>query len=796
MKKLFLPVLSLFCALGWAQTANDCSNAILVCGNSVITSLAQGFGTQELDSVNNPCQYVEVNSLWLQLNIDEPGTLEFTLTPDDTDIEVDYDFYIFGPNFSCGSQDAPIRCSSTNPVQAGLTENLTGLKAGETDASEGPGELGNSFIAPLEVLAGETYFMLIDRPEGDGGFSLDWEGTSDFVDPPQINGDPDPILACFADSGSPVDLTQNADQISIDPTIDFEYYALRENAFDGIQQIPNPTAYPIDKATTIYVKAASGNMCFEILEQRIEIDATFSADLQYTACDGDKNGIETFELQPIFEDIARGLQNPTNYAVSLHPTENDADNESAAITTATYDAPNGNIYARIASNADATCFLTVPVALNLLDTPVALPTELVECDVDPANSTDGIAAFDLEQIFETVSSAETFDYFFYESEQLRNLDTPITDIQNYVNTTPFSQTLYYRISTATCESLGEIVLSVLSTRVELTAQSPLISCNTDFGDAILEASFDLDGFRSTYFPDSDIAFYTSLEDASLEQNAISGEITSGDTSIYIHIEDNNQCRTIEELQLQINPLPEIDLTEVFQICEGNPELVIPAPSGFESYSWAKIEQNTANEIATTESVTLTEAGNYRLTVEQSTTSNGQTLLCTNQTDFTVLPSNPPKITDIFITGTGNATTLDVRVSGDGDYEFSTDGITYSDSNVIENIASGTVTVFVRDKNGCGEVQETVSVFGFPKFFTPNGDAVNDFWQIIGADPESLTGSTIGIFDRYGKFIGQVDPFGQGWDGTYNKAPLPESDYWFKVKINGMKEIKGHFSLKR
>ncbi|MGB6152205.1 MAG: T9SS type B sorting domain-containing protein [Pricia sp.] len=796
MKKVFLPVCLLFFGWGWAQTANDCSNAIVVCGNSVITSNVSGFGTQELDGSRNPCEFSEVNSLWLQLNIDRTGTLEFTLTPDSKDIEADYDFYIYGPNFNCGNFDAPVRCSSTNPEQAGLTSNLTGLRAGEIDESEGPGPAGNSFIAPLDVVAGETYFLLIDRPEGNGGFSLDWQGSSDFVDPPVINFDIDPISACFADAGSPVDLTLNANQITSDPSIFYEYYRSRENAFDGVQEINNPTAYPIDSSTTVFIKGTSGNSCFEIVEQRINIDAPFSADLSYTACDGDNNGTETFELQPIFEDIDGGLQTPSNYTVSLHPTENDADNNMAALTTATYETSDGTIYARIASNTDATCFLTVPVTLVLLDTPVALPAELVQCDVDVANSTDGLTTFDLEQIFETVTATESFDYLFYESEQLRNLDTPIANIQNYVNTTPFSQTLYYRISTETCESLGEIDLNVVSTTVEPTAQSPLISCASDFGGASLEASFDLDGFRAANFPDSDIAFYATLENASLERGALSGEITSGNTTIYIRIEDDNQCRTIASLELRVNPLPEIDLADEFYICEENPDLEIRAPTGFEKYTWARIDAGTITEIGTAETIRPTAAGEYRLIVEQSTVINGQSILCTHQKDFTVRPSNPATITDIFITGTGNETALDIRVSGDGNYEYSIDGATYSDSNIIENIASGTVTVSVRDKNGCGEVQETVSVFGYPNFFTPNGDAVNDFWQIIGADPESSTTANISIFDRYGKFIGQIDPLGQGWDGTFNSTPLPESDYWFKVRISGQREVKGHFSLKR
>ncbi len=104
MKKILVSVLYLFCALVWAQTANDCSNAIVVCGNSLIASNVSGFGKQELDSITNPSQNKEVNCLWLQLNIDRSGIMEFTLTPDDFDISADYDFYIYGPNFSCGGR--------------------------------------------------------------------------------------------------------------------------------------------------------------------------------------------------------------------------------------------------------------------------------------------------------------------------------------------------------------------------------------------------------------------------------------------------------------------------------------------------------------------------------------------------------------------------------------------------------------------------------------------------------------------------------------------------------------------
>jgi len=56
--------------------------------------------------------------------------------------------------------------------------------------------------------------------------------------------------------------------------------------------------------------------------------------------------------------------------------------------------------------------------------------------------------------------------------------------------------------------------------------------------------------------------------------------------------------------------------------------------------------------------------------------------------------------------------------------------------------------------------------------------------------------TINIFDRYGKLIISLDPESDGWDGTYNGAKLPSTDYWFVVTRANGQVHKGHFSMKR
>lgn len=103
-------------------------------------------------------------------------------------------------------------------------------------------------------------------------------------------------------------------------------------------------------------------------------------------------------------------------------------------------------------------------------------------------------------------------------------------------------------------------------------------------------------------------------------------------------------------------------------------------------------------------------------------------------------------------------------------------------------------VTVRDKKGCGVVSQSVTVLMYPKFFTPNGDGFNDFWQIKYAFVEP--NMQLFIFDRFGKLVHFFKGKDRGWDGTYNGKKLPSTDYWFIIKRESGQEIRGHFSMIR
>jgi gliding motility-associated-like protein len=66
----------------------------------------------------------------------------------------------------------------------------------------------------------------------------------------------------------------------------------------------------------------------------------------------------------------------------------------------------------------------------------------------------------------------------------------------------------------------------------------------------------------------------------------------------------------------------------------------------------------------------------------------------------------------------------------------------------------------------------------PNTFTPNGDGVNDTWDIKYL--ESYPDITITVFDRNGKEVFKAIKYKSGWDGKNNNVDLPVGVYYYIV----------------
>ena len=285
MTRIFTLLLFLISVeLLFAQNApNDCVNAIVVCGNGNFSSNANGIGNvQEVSG----CGGFEHNSLWIKINIVQGGTLGFNLIPDDPNINVDYDFWVYAANRVCSNLGSPIRCCTTNPVLAGLSNNHTGMHGSTTITQSGPGANGNGYVRWLNVLPGESYYIAIDRPVGDGGFQIQWTGSAmnnggAFPSPPTANTIENLKTCSTTPNVGIFDLNAVRSQINsnlTDNTINF--YTTLANAIDGVSPLPNIIANT-SNPQTIYAKVTNNTSgCSSITDFQLEVypvpNATFS----------------------------------------------------------------------------------------------------------------------------------------------------------------------------------------------------------------------------------------------------------------------------------------------------------------------------------------------------------------------------------------------------------------------------------------------------------------------------------------------------------------------------------------
>ncbi len=450
------------------------------------------------------------------------------------------------------------------------------------------------------------------------------------------------------------------------------------------------------------------------------------------------------------------------------------------------------------------CPIIGEAQITVNELPIANSTTLVQCDIDSGTtnaSTDGFTRFNLEQASFDISNGITENIVaFYETQLDRDNNNPITNTIGFVNTITTNQTLYTSVTNANgCISYAELYLNVQSTTASLPSRKPYYSCDIDASDDIQTGIFNLDAIKANDYPGLDVTFYTTKEDASLELNAVSGTNYITETIIlYARLEASNQCQGIEEINLNVQQIPVVTIQDEYYLCTDNPILDITAKNGFDSYQWFKIEDNgTENLISNTINISITTIGNYRLELGYSYNSGTQN--CTNSKEFIVTPSNIAKITNVEVKDIRKNNSITILVSGDGDYEYAINDSTgsYQDSNVFDGVPIGILDVYVRDKKGCGTTPPyKVSVIGYPKMFTPNGDNINETWQINGINEQFQANSNIYIFDRYGALITKITPTSNGWDVTFNGKPVPESDYWFRAKLEDGRDFSGHFSLKR
>lgn len=431
--------------------------------------------------------------------------------------------------------------------------------------------------------------------------------------------------------------------------------------------------------------------------------------------------------------------------------------------------------------------------VTIFDAP-SVPSSLEEyfqCTNNP--NANGIGTFNLQSINPTVSlgTDQIINVFYYNDMTSAQLD--VTNSNALPNTYTNSSTdeviiakVYNAISG--CYSLAEVQLKIkLSVQLngpvlrgcELNSGSSMGEFHLDLQRQALESLFNLSG-------QSTIRFYTNENSALLGlENYLPDLYVSTNSTLYIRVDNNNICYGSGEFNIEVANF-DIDTEEEVILCGNNTSEIVTLTSGVSvgsendhTYLWTSGE--------TTSTIDVNILGTYTVLVTND-------IGCTKERTIKVIETAVPEIKDIDISND----TVTIITEESGNYEYAILDINgpYQSSNIFRGVPAGTISIFVKEKNGCGIATEEISIIVYPVFFTPNGDNINELWQIQGITANFQPESPIYIFDRYGRLLKQLDPLSQGWDGKINGKPLVSSDYWFRVTLHDGKMLKGHFAMKR
>ncbi|MEX0811852.1 MAG: T9SS type A sorting domain-containing protein [Chitinophagales bacterium] len=179
-KLMLITILSLMPYWVYSQSStSDCEGAITICSDIYYVSspnIGQGFVNDLTINYSGCLDNGETNSMWFRIDIQSSGQLLFDIIPDSP---ADYDFAVFqSPNdgIICNGiasgviQD--LRCNFS-----AVSQDTTGLRAGYSNFSSSPSAA--PFSAPINALAGETFFLVIDKfSSGTVGYTLDFSSST------------------------------------------------------------------------------------------------------------------------------------------------------------------------------------------------------------------------------------------------------------------------------------------------------------------------------------------------------------------------------------------------------------------------------------------------------------------------------------------------------------------------------------------------------------------------------------------------------------------------------------------
>ena len=755
LKRLSVLILLALATSGLCKAQNpvDCSERLVVCGNTNLSFNSSGSGADDFGTPGNPqpaCGVEENQSLWLTIPIEADGTFSFTITPNNAGD--DYDFAVFGPNVDCGALGDAIRCSYASPSASGLT----GLRASSTDPSEDA--TGDGFVSELNVLAGETYVLLIDNfSNNNQGFAIDWTGGADIAGEPDINT---PVVAPICDLGNNdselFDLNTLNDFVSgSNPLIVVTYHDTEDDAILGNNALAKD--YDASNGDKVYVRGTfTDNGCASVTDFTFEL-IPVPENVQVT---GPPSVCP--DVSDILYTVTGGPGYTYKWFIEGGNITSGADTDKITVD---WLSTNPDAFLKVLPTTAAGCVgdtIQYDVIINKRLEPL-LPTGPAQLCLAPVVEATYSVPFSTGSVYDWTVVNGTLITANGLNEVTVRWDGDAPGQLSFKESNPLI---------TDCEGFSPVL--DVTFFPELFA-APVITDVGCFGESTGAIAINPTGGTGTL-----VVTWDDGATGASRDNLPIGDYT-------YTVTDDNLCTISNTLtvsqpdELIISELNADNLT-CFENNTGFAEAILTGGTIPYTYQWTR----NGNPLAqTTSSISNQPAGSYGLVV---TDANG----CTKNDSFILTeppllePDLSQLINEPICPQASDGEVTVGAMGGTPDYEFIWELTPVQTGATATGLSRGNYTVIIRDANGCETSQQVEVIEQFPRVFvpnafSPNNDGENDIFGVKSSC--SLDTFQLVVYNQWGTVVFATADVAGGWPGTVNGEPVPVGNYAYALSYS-------------
>jgi gliding motility-associated-like protein len=236
-----------------------------------------------------------------------------------------------------------------------------------------------------------------------------------------------------------------------------------------------------------------------------------------------------------------------------------------------------------------------------------------------------------------------------------------------------------------------------------------------------------------------------------------------------------------------HPLPEVTISASgsSSFCEGETVTLTAVANDVDRYLWSTGE--------TSPSIRVSVSGSYSVVVRSRYGCSSQS--ATQK----IIIQKPPMLEQPADLGLCVAKKEQIELKAAAGFKsYSWNGVKGT-GNTFVVTQPGKYFLEVEDEQGCKariyyNVYAKCGELIIPNAFSPNGDGVNDTWNISGLEDDPS--ATIRVFNRYGSVVYSSTGKKPTWDGT-NGGALPVGVYYYVIStIHSAKAVQGSVTIIR